>query len=77
MIPFWGGFRFKKLPIASVSELHAYLKKNHVTYLILGDEVFSFRKEYAPILRGNHNDLFQKIKILKQGEKEFQVYRIM
>jgi hypothetical protein len=74
---FFSGNAFLKMPYCSVSDLHLYLQKNNTSYLLLGEEVDTFRKEFKPIFTRQQTGGFQWIKTYSNPYQVFKLFKVI
>ncbi len=76
-IPFWGDYHPIRLPICTPNQLKAYLEGKKGEFLLLGDEVFTLRKELLPIYRKQLNREFRFIQSFHYHEMEFRLFKLV
>ena len=75
-IAFWGEFKYIKLPIVKKEEhLIKYLNKNQVSYILLGDEVYS-RKSYLELYEQENDSCFMLDRSFIVKNKIFKLFKI-
>jgi len=75
-ISFFMGLDFRKLPVCNPKQLYKYLSANEVKYLILGNEVYNFRKEFLSIYDLKWKDYFSHLYSYKFKNEEFKIFEV-
>ncbi len=75
-ISFFSGHSYAKMPLCSPNLLHKYLVKKNVEYLLLGDEVHKYRKEFLSVFNTKHKQFFQLMNNYWIENVEFRIFKI-
>lgn len=67
---------FAKIPYCSPGHLSQYMNKQKADYLLLGEEVQTFRKQFKPIYEGEETVFFDEVKKIKTEFQTFKLFKV-